>query len=83
MSEFFFSDSHEQKSEPYQLLNGSLDYAAGSWSLSLWGRNLLDQRYAVRGFYFGLEPPDYEDTLYLSYGDPMQFGLTLKTSVLQ
>ena len=83
MSEFFFSDSHEQKSEPYQLLNGSLEYAAGSWSLSLWGRNLLDQRYAVRGFYFGLEPPDYEDTLYLSYGDPMQFGVTLKTSVLQ
>ncbi len=83
MSEFYFSDSHEQKSEPYQLLNGSLEYAAGSWSLLLWGRNLLDQRYAVRGFNFGLEPPDYEDTLYLSYGDPMQFGVTLKTSVLQ
>ena len=83
MSEFFFSDSHDQKSEPYQLLNGSLEYASGSWSLLLWGRNMLDQRYAVRGFYFGLEPPGYEDTLYLSYGDPMQFGVTLKTSVIE
>ena len=83
MSEFFFSDSHDQKSEPYQLLNGSLEYASGSWSLLLWGRNILDQRYAVRGFFFGLEPPAYEDTLYLSYGDPMQFGVTLKTSVVE
>ena len=83
MGEFFFSDSHDQKSEPYQLLSGSLEYASGSWSLLLWGRNILDQRYAVRGFFFGLEPPAYEDTLYLSYGDPMQFGVTLKTSVIE
>ena len=83
MSEFFFSDGHDQKSEPYQLLNGSLQYSSGSWSLLLWGRNVLDQRYAVRGFFFGLEPPVYEDTLYLSYGDPVQFGVTLKTSVIE
>ena len=27
--------------------------------------------------YFGLAPPDYADTLYLSYGDPRQVGLSL------
>jgi iron complex outermembrane receptor protein len=78
--EFFFSDSHDQKSEAYQLLNGSLGYGTGSWSISLWGRNLLDERYAVRGFFFGLAPPDFANTLYVSYGDPRQIGVTLKTS---
>ena len=45
--------------------------------MTLWARNLLDERYDVRGFYFGLAPPDYADTLYLSYGDPRQLGLSL------
>ena len=47
--------------------------------LQLWGRNLLDERYGVRGFYFGLEPPDYADKLYKSYGDPRQIGVRLTT----
>ena len=74
---FYFSGSHDQKSEPYQLLEGRVSYHRGDWSLQLWGRNLLDQRYAVRGFYFRLEPPDYEKKLYKSYGDPRQVGLRL------
>jgi iron complex outermembrane receptor protein len=74
---FFFSDSHDQVSEAYALINTSVGYDRGAWSLTLWARNLLDERYAVRGFYFGLAPPDYADTLYLSYGDPRQLGLSL------
>ena len=77
MDEFFFSDSHNQVSEPYRLVHGHISYHWGTWSLQLWGRNLLDQRYAVRGFYFRLEPPDYEKKLYKSYGDPRQVGLRL------
>ena len=77
MDEFFFSDSHNQRSEPYQLVNGSLGYERGNWKLNLWGRNLLDERYATRGFYFGLEPPKFDTKLYKSYGDPRQFGVTL------
>ena len=40
--------------------------------ISLWGRNITDERYAIRGFYFGLEPPNYEEKLYLSYGNPKE-----------
>ena len=47
--------------------------------MQLWGRNLLDERYGVRGFYFGLEPPDYADKLYKTYGDPRQIGVRLTT----
>lgn len=74
---FYFSDSHDQKSQAYQLFHGSLGYRMGAWTLTLWGRNLLDERYAVRGFFFGLEPPAYADTLYVSYGDPRQIGVRL------
>ncbi len=79
MDEFFFSDSHDRISADYQLVNGSIGCGTRHWKITLWGRNLFDQRYAVRGFFFGLEPPDYADKLYLSYGDPRQLGLSVST----
>ena len=75
--EFYYSDSHDQISGAYQLLNGHVGYRRGPWAVKLWSRNILDERYATRGFYFGLEPPDYEDRLYVSWGDPRHFGVTL------
>ena len=79
MDQFFYSDSHDQVSEPYQLVNAHLAYEQEAWSVQLWGRNLLDERYGVRGFYFGLEPPNYADKLYKTYGDPRQVGVRLTT----
>ncbi len=76
---FYFSDSHDQRADAYQLVNASMGYGVGRWQGSLWMRNLFDERYAVRGFYFGLAPPNYADTLYLSYGDPRQMGVSLTT----
>ena len=75
---FYYSDSHNQQSEAYKLLDLNLNYNKNSWSISAWGKNVLDTRYAIRGFYFGLEPPNYEDKLYLHWGDPAQYGLSLK-----
>ena len=77
---FFFSDSHDQRSDAYRLLSGSVGYRGSAWDLTLWGRNLLDERYAVRGFFFKLTPTDVEDARYISHGDPRQFGVTVKTS---
>ncbi len=56
---FYFDVSHDQKSQAYELLNARIGYERDSWSLQLWARNLLDENYAVRGFYFGNEPPDF------------------------
>jgi len=78
---FYFDASHDQKSEPYALVNLKAGYAADRWSAYLWGRNVFDERYAVRGFYFGLEPPDYASELYVQQGDPRQFGVTLTWSL--
>jgi outer membrane receptor protein involved in Fe transport len=74
--DFYFDVSHDQKSKSYQLVNMRVGYQADSWSVNLWGRNLFDEEYAVRGFYFGNEPPDFPDTLYTRLGDPRQFGVT-------
>ena len=79
MDQFFYSDGHDQVSEPYRLVNAHIAYEWEAWSVQLWGRNLLDERYGVRGFYFGLEPPDYADKLYETYGDPRQVGVRLTT----
>ena len=48
------------------------------FKISFWAKNIFDERYAVRGFYFGLIPPNYEDQLWISYGDPKQFGVSLE-----
>ena len=74
--EFFFDYSHDQKSEAYELINLRLGYEAESWSAHVWARNLFDEEYAVRGFFFGNEPPLFENTLYVRHGDPRQVGVT-------
>jgi len=78
---FYFDASHDQRSDAYSLLNLKAGYSAGRWSAYAWGRNVLDERYAVRGFYFGLEPPDYANKLYVQRGDPRQFGITVTWSL--
>ena len=78
---FYFDASHDERSESYALLNLRAGYAGERWSAYAWGRNVLDERYAVRGFYFGLEPPDFADKLYVQQGDPRQFGVTISWSL--
>jgi len=73
---FYFDVSHDQRSQPYELVSGRVGYETDRWSVQLWVRNLFDRRYAVRGFYFGNEPPDFPDTLYTRAGDPRQLGVT-------
>lgn len=74
--EFYFDYSHNQRSSAYELVNARLGFETDRWTAQLWMRNLLDERYAVRGFYFGNEPPDFPSTLYVRYGDPRQIGVT-------
>jgi outer membrane receptor protein involved in Fe transport len=78
MDEFFFDYGHDQVSEPYGLANLSVGREWESWSVKLWARNLLDEDYRVRGFYFGNEPPDFPATLYTRLGDPRHYGITVE-----
>lgn len=76
--EFFFDYSHDQKSTAYQLVNLRAGYDAEQWSAHIWVRNLFDEKYAVRGFYFGNEPPLFENQLYIRHGDSRLTGLTFE-----
>ena len=67
-------------SQPYELANARVGYETGNWSVQLWVRNLFDRHYAVRGFYFGNEPPDFPTRLYTRAGDPRQLGVTFDMS---
>ena len=78
---FFYSDSHNNQAEAHQQVHGGVGYRADHWMLQLWGRNLLDDRFTTRGFSFALEPPDYQERLYVTHGDPRQIGITLRTSL--
>ena len=75
---FYFDVSHDQRSEAYELVNARVGFEADQWSAQLWVRNLFDEAYAVRGFFFGNEPPDFPSALYIRQGDPRQVGLTLE-----
>ncbi|NMP15277.1 TonB-dependent receptor [Thalassotalea sp. Y01] len=79
--EFFFSDSHDDKSDAVELVNASLTYFASNWSVKLWGRNLTDEDYQTRGFYFGNDPRDgYTAKGYYQYGAPKEYGVTFDYS---
>ena len=74
---YYFDDSNDQKSDAYDLFNATLGWEREGLKVLFWGRNLFNQVYAVRGFYFGNEPPDYPNKLYIQQGDPRAFGATV------
>jgi iron complex outermembrane recepter protein len=75
---FLFDYSHDQRSASYTLVNLRVGREWGPYGVTLWARNLLDEHFTVRGFYFGNEPPDFPDTLYTRLGDPRHVGFTFK-----
>ncbi|MBL4822058.1 MAG: TonB-dependent receptor [Colwellia sp.] len=76
--EYFFSDSHNEKSESVALLNASISYLHDDYQVKIWARNLTDKDYANRGFYFGNDPRDgYTAKQYTQLAEPLVFGVTL------
>ncbi len=78
---FYFSDSHDERSQSYNLLNLRAGYEAASWRFDVWVRNALDEDYAQRGFFFGNEPPDYPNKLYVQLADPRRAGVNVTWTV--
>ncbi|MEE9304438.1 MAG: TonB-dependent receptor [Thiotrichaceae bacterium] len=78
-SDFFFSDRHSEKTGSYSLLNANLAYKKDNWTATLWGRNLLDKDYDVRGFgSFGNNPGNgYATEKYTQKGEPRIVGVSL------
>ncbi|WP_185906552.1 TonB-dependent receptor [Teredinibacter haidensis] len=82
---FYFSESHNEKSESYSLLNARLGYDLNSTSFALWAKNLTDETIETRGFYFshdfGNDPRKfYDPEPYSQKGTPLTFGVSVSHS---
>ncbi|MGD8415869.1 MAG: TonB-dependent receptor [Pseudomonadales bacterium] len=83
--DFYYSDSRrfsdrpdDLRSDPYTLLNASFGYDRSGWSVRVWGQNLTDKDYTVRGFYFPNDPRDgYTERGWFQLGEPRRYGVTL------
>ena len=83
--DYYESNSHNEKRSAFAVVNASLGYRYENWTLTLWAKNLFDESYEKRLFYFDNFHPDdgyapdskrrYEDP-----ADPQQFGVTLNYS---
>ena len=71
-----FEEQNNIKSEPYNLIDISLNYKVDNIQLSLWSKNITDEKYAIRGYQFVLDPT-YEVRDFQTFGDPMSIGITL------
>ena len=75
--EQFDSNNHNEARRGFEVANGSIGYTWGSWSVTVWARNLLNERYEKRVFFFGNEDPDYVPSRYEARADPRQVGVTV------
>ena len=77
---FFFSESHNERSDNYVLLNLRYGINKEDWSFAVWGKNLTDEEVQTRGFYFsndfGNDPREfYAPETYTQLGAPRTFGI--------
>jgi iron complex outermembrane receptor protein len=78
---FYYDYSHNERAGSYVVPTLRIGRDWSTWGVALWARNFTDADYTTRGFFFGNEPPDFENRLYTRLGDPRQIGLTLRYSM--
>lgn len=69
------STGADREASPAQLVQLRAGRRWEHWEATFWVRNLLDEEYATRGYYFGNEPPYFAPRRYLRLGDPRQAGI--------
>jgi iron complex outermembrane receptor protein len=73
---FYYSDSHDQQSAEYVLLHARIEYSQSNYSIALYGRNITDRDYTVKGYYFGIDPRlEYAKELQEQLGEPRLVGI--------
>ena len=76
---YYESNNKDNRSErtrtAFLVFNGSLGYRFNNWTITLWGRNLLDEEYEKRIFYFDNFDGDGAKR-FENPANPQQFGVT-------
>jgi outer membrane receptor protein involved in Fe transport len=80
----YYGYYHDGKLGDYHLVNASAQWQSGAIAITLWGRNLSDEDYAVHGLYFGADPRDdfgaWQNSTYLQLGEPRTYGVEMRYS---
>lgn len=77
-NDYFESNNHDEKRDGFTTVNTSIGYTRNDWTVSVWARNLFNERYTQRVFFFGNDPSTgYTPTRYESLAAPRQIGVTL------
>jgi iron complex outermembrane receptor protein len=75
-AEQFDSNNQNEARRAFRVVNASVGYVWRDWTFTLWARNLFDEIYDKRVYFFGNEDPDYLETRYENRADPRQIGVT-------
>lgn len=83
--EFLQSNNPDNRAQrirnAFTVFNGAVGYRYENWTLTVWGRNLLDEEYEKRVFFFPNNPPYYDAARrFENPADPQQFGVTMNYS---
>jgi iron complex outermembrane recepter protein len=76
MGAFFYDlPPNWTRSNAYGLVNAKVGWSNERMEVYLWGRNVLDKDYTVRGFYFPDVPPNFPNQLFTQLGEPRNWGV--------
>jgi iron complex outermembrane recepter protein len=70
--------ANNSRAPAHALTHVKVGYEGTRWGVYAWARNVFDEDYVIRGFYFGNEPPAFENKRYTQLGEPRQFGITAR-----
>jgi outer membrane receptor protein involved in Fe transport len=77
--EYYESNSKKNRGQrvrnAFVTVNGSIGYRYQNWTFTVWGKNLFDEAYEKRIFYFD-NYDGQDDTRFENPADPQQFGIT-------
>jgi iron complex outermembrane receptor protein len=68
----------DHRAGAHSLTHLKAGYEAEQWGAYVWARNVFDEEYVVRGFFFANEPPNWEDKQYVQLGEPRQIGISAR-----
>ena len=77
---FYFEEQNDEQSDSYNLTDISLKYKYNNFIVSLWSKNITNEKYPIRGYSFVLDPT-YTIKSYQSFGNPRTTGITLSFNI--
>ncbi|MBI2813198.1 MAG: TonB-dependent receptor [Opitutae bacterium] len=72
----FDSNNQNEARRAFRVVNATLGHAGRAWTFTLWAKNLLNEAYDKRVYFFGNAAPGFIEARYEDRADPLQIGAT-------